>query len=193
MKNLDKKRIKIVITDLDNTYLGNGFISDFGKSIIQKLIDENYYVVFATGRNKELANNAFYNENIYYAVMNGAAIYKGNCLIEKSGYFEKEQLNFLSKYFKQYNVCVNFISDYSTICNLNKKQYMETIFKRNVSISGEKAASTIIPTKFINDVNTIDENIYKIEVNFNNHNSYLRAYKELSNMKEINIYGSNRD
>ena len=193
MKNINKDKIKMIVTDLDNTYLNKNVMSEYGESIIKKLIEKGYRVVFATGRNKRLANNALNDENIYYVVMNGAAIYKGNNPIDKSSVFKKEQLNYLINCLDQYNTYVNFVSDFSNICCLDKEFYMETIFAHNVLKFSEEEARAMIPTKFEKDVNTIKEDIYKVEVSFNNYNSYLKACKELSNIKEINVYGNDKD
>jgi Cof subfamily protein (haloacid dehalogenase superfamily) len=193
MKNINKEKIKMIITDLDNTYINKGVMSEYGKSIIKKLIENNYYVVFATGRNKKHANNVLNNDNIYYVVMNGTSIYKGNSSIEKTGHFEKEQMNFLLNCLKPYDACSTFVSDYSTVCCYDLGQYMNTIFIKNELSFGKEGANAVIPTQFVNDVNVIKEDIYKIEVSFYSHENYLKACKVLSNIKEINVYDSDRD
>lgn len=174
MKNLDD--IKLIALDMDGTLLnGSSKSSTTTKEVLHKLIDKNYEIVIATGRNyKEATRLTGEFSSFHYITNNGSSLIdkNGEILIEK--HFSKKLLEEIMALFKKYNLinCAFLTKDeiivedkekfYDDYIDLYKRHAVEENFELEHAYEELDAKNYDVIPDVNNKVSEIDKNIQKV-------------------------------
>jgi Cof subfamily protein (haloacid dehalogenase superfamily) len=156
-KEMDNK-IKMIVTDLDKTLLDNkGNILEYSKKILQKCMERDFIVAFATARPIR-ATKIFYPTIKPHATIchNGAEVLIDDEIIHQCG-IRSETVNSiiekLTSCFSQYNLAVEI--DDKIYTNFDPSIYWGDMDYENINNRPNKHADKIIVG--INDLGKINE------------------------------------
>ena len=178
MQDIDFKKIKLIILDIDNTLTNSKLeISEYAKKIIKEIVDMGIKVVLCSGRTTE------------YTVEKSKLCNASSLVISDNGtiiYDYKEEKVYKANYFSN-----DILEKIIAVCQENNVDYVFNAINGRYRHKDNKHNEYIKNINLIESLEDIPEKITQIVINSKRKSSLKKCYELIKSINDIKITNTN--